>query len=307
MLLSRRTLLLAGAFRALAQEARFSAGVDVVTLFATVRDRDGRVVKDLERDDFTVFDDGKHQTIRYFARESDLPLTIGLLVDTSRSQRSVMEPERHASSQFLDQVLREGTDRAFVASFDVKVNLLQDFTSSRQELSAALERLRIPGRSATVIYEAIRATSQNQMRRQQGRKAFILLSDGVSFRDPSSIGTAIEFAQRADSIIYSILYAGPGARVGRKGVNISLGGPRHPNGVQVMQRLARETGGAYFRISDALPIGQAYAAIQDELRNQYSIGYTPQSPGKSGQYRKIRLAVRRSGLRVQTRDGYYAR
>src|SRR4051812_34309736 len=149
MPLTRRTLLFAGALRAFGQEPRFSTGVDVVTLFATVRDRDGRVIKDLDRDDFTVTDDGKHQAIRYFARESDLPLTIGLLVDTSRSQRRVLEPERRASYRFLDQVLREGKDRAFVASFDIAVDLLQDFTSSRTELAAALERLRIPDRSAT--------------------------------------------------------------------------------------------------------------------------------------------------------------
>jgi VWFA-related protein len=308
MPLSRRTLLFAGALRMFGQEPRFSADVDVVTLFATVRDRDGRVIKDLNRDDFAVFEDGKRQTIRYFARESDLPLTVGLLVDTSRSQRRVLEPERRASYQFLDQVLREDKDRAFIASFDVAVDLLQGFTSSRKELAGALERLRIPDRAATVIYEAIRATSEEQMRPQQGRKAFILLSDGVSFRDPSSIGTAIEYAQRADSIIYSILYSGQRqAALSKKirGVNLSIG-PRR-NGALVMQRLARETGGAYFEISERLSIGQAYADIEDALRNQYSIGYTPQHPGKSGQYRKIKLTVRERGLVVQTRDGYYAR
>src|SRR5215472_16725436 len=219
MPLTRRTLLFASALRVFAQEPRFSTGVDVVTLFATVRDRDGRVIKDLGRDDFNLTDDGKRQTIRYFTRESDLPLTIGLLVDTSRSQRRVLEPERRASYQFLDQVLREDKDRAFIASFDVAVDLLQGCTSSRKELAAALERLRIPDRAATVIYEAIRSTSEEQMRPQQGRKAFILLSDGVSFRDPSSIGTAIEYAQRADSIIYAVLYAGPRRRAApvRKG------------------------------------------------------------------------------------------
>jgi VWFA-related protein len=308
MPLTRRTLLFAGALRAFAQEPRFSTGVDVVTLFATVRDRDGRVIKDLDRDDFTVTDDGKHQAIRYFARESDLPLTIGLLVDTSRSQRRVLEPERRASYRFLDQVLREGKDRAFVASFDIAVDLLQDFTSSRAELAEALERLRIPDRSATLIYEAVRSTSENQMRRQQGRKAFILLSDGVSFRDPVSIGTAIEYAQRADSIIYSVLYEGPGLRaLAGRGRWLNLAKSRPRPGHLVMQRLANETGGAYFEISDALPIEKAYADIEDTLRNQYSIGFTPQPPGKSGQYRRIKLTTRRRGLTVRTRDGYYAK
>src|SRR5947209_1928015 len=174
MPLTRRTLLFGSAIRLLAQEPRFSAGVDLDTLLATVRGRDGHVVKDLKREDFTLLDNGKPLAIQYFVRESDLPLTIGLLVDTSRSQRLVLEPERRASYRFLDQVLREGTDRAFVASFDLKVDLLQNFTSSRKELAAALERLRIPGRPATVLYEAIRRTSENQMRPQAGRKAFIL-------------------------------------------------------------------------------------------------------------------------------------
>jgi len=218
-------------------------------------------------------------------------------VDTSRSQRQVIEPERRASYTFLDQVLREDRDHAFVASFDTGVHLLQDFTSSRKELAAALERLRIPGRAATLIYEAIRATSENQMRPLQGRKAFILLSDGVTFRDPITIGTAIEFAQRADTIIYSVLYAAPRRAPGHH--------PRAQQGMKAMQRLAGETGGAYFEISDALPIEKAYADIEDALRNQYSIGYTPPQGAKSGQYRKIKLSTRRKGLVVHTRDGYY--
>src|SRR5579863_23129 len=189
MLISRRGLILGSIGWLGAQEPRFSTGVDVVTLLANVHDREGHIVKNLTRDDFALLDGGKAQTITYFSQESDLPLTIGLLVDTSRSQRNVLEPERKASYTFLDQVLREDQDRAFVARFDTEVVVEQGFTSSRQELSAALDRLEIPGRAATLIYEAIRSTSEKQMRPQSGRKAFILLSDGVSFRDPCSIGT----------------------------------------------------------------------------------------------------------------------
>jgi len=288
-----------------AQQTTFSADVNVVTLMATVRDKEGRIARDLTREDFVLQDDGKRQNITYFSRESDLPLTIGLLVDTSRSQRGVLEAERKASYTFLDQVLREGKDSAFVTAFDTKVRLLQGFTSSRAELASALERLSIPDRSATVIFGAIRDTAESQMRPRKDRKAFIVLSDGVSFRDTTSIGTAIEYAQRADSIIYSILFAEH--RGIRRPVRGAAMGMMALRGKQALQRLARETGGDFFEVSAANPITKTYSAIEETLRNQYSIGYTPQVPGKSGQYRKIKLATKRAGLVVQTRDGYYAK
>jgi VWFA-related protein len=154
--LSRRAFLLGAAIPAWAQEATFSAGVKVVSLLATVHDKDGRVVKDLNKEDFVLQEDGKPQTIRYFSRESDLPLSLGLLVDTSRSQIDVLERERSASYTFLSQVLREKVDHALIASFDKRVQVLQDMTSSRQELSAALARLAIPREVATLLYEAVR-------------------------------------------------------------------------------------------------------------------------------------------------------
>jgi VWFA-related protein len=300
--------LLGGALRLAAQQPTFSAGVDVVTLMATVRDREGRIARDLTAEDFVLQDDGKRQAITYFSRESNLPLTIGLLVDTSRSQRGVLDPERRASHTFLDQVLREGTDSAFIAAFDIEVRLLQSFTSSHAELARALERLRIPDQVATVIFGAIRDMSESEMRPRKGRKAFIILSDGVSFRDTTSIGTAIEYAQRADSIIYSILFADrPGGVGGRRRLRNLGNGVMARRGKEAMQRLARETGGEFFEVSETNPIPKTYASIEETLRNQYSIGYTPKSPGKSGQYRKIKLTTKRSGLIVQTRDGYYAK
>ncbi len=304
--LSRRAFLLSTAFPLLAQQPTFSAGVDLVTLMATVRDKDGRIARNLTREDFRLEDAGKRQTISHFSRESDLPLTIGLLVDTSRSQSSVLEPERKASFTFLHQVLREGTDAAFVAAFDTKVRLLQPFTTSHAELAAALDRLTIPERFATVIFGAIRDTAESQMRPHHGRKAFIILSDGVSVRDTTTLTTAIEYAQRADTSIYSILFADhPAGR--RRPVRGAAMGVMALKGKKALQRLAQETGGEFFEVSEANPITRTYAAIEETLRNQYSIGYTPQAPGKSGQYRKIKLTTRQKGLIVQTRDGYYAR
>jgi len=304
MRISRRSLLVGTAASLWAQDSKFSTDVNVVTLLATVHDRDGRVVKNLTREDFVLQDDGTPQTISYFAAESDLPLTIGLLVDTSRSQTDVLEPERQASSVFLDQVLREDMDMAFVVQFNTRVELVQGFTSSRQELAAALNRLRIPGVAATLLYEAVRQISEILMRPQQGRKAFILLSDGVSFRDQTSIGTAIEYAQRADTIIYSILFA-EGIKLYRPG--FASRAIAHQHGKGVMQRLARETGGAYFEVSNNNPIEKVYAEIEDALRNQYSIGYAPQSAAQPGQYHKIKLTTKQPGLMVQTRDGYYSK
>ncbi len=303
-MISRRSFLFAAACAACAQEATFSTDVKVVSLLATVQDSDGHVVKDLNADDFALEEDGRPQTIRYFSRESDLPLVIGLLVDTSRSQVDVIEPERAASSLFLDQVLRPDKDRAFIAHFDTHVEVLEGFTSSRDELHAALDRLRVPGMIATLLYEAIRQTSEQMMRPQHGRKAFILLSDGVSFRDKTTIGTAIEYAQRADTIIYSILYGGH-HRAYRPGLAIHAVVAAH--GKHAMQRLASETGGAYFEVSTSHPIEDIYAQIEDVLRNQYSIGYTPERAGPSREYRKIKLTVNRPGLIVRTRDGYYTK
>jgi VWFA-related protein len=294
---------LSGAVSVRAQAPNFSTDVDTVTLLATVRDKDGRVATNLKQEDFLLMEDGKPRTITYFSRESDLPLRIGLLVDTSRSQEGVLEPEREASRTFLDQVLREDKDLAFVAHFDTRVEVLQGFTSSRQELAAALDRLRIPGMVATLLYEGIRQTSENLMRKQTGRKALILLSDGVSFRDKTSIGTAIEYAQRADIIIFSILFADHPKiyRPGRAAIHAVAA----QRGRSAMQRLARETGGAFFEVSDAQPIHEIYAQIEETLRSQYMLGFSPQPGGKTGQYHKISLTTKSPGLVVHTRDGYF--
>jgi VWFA-related protein len=280
----------------------FSADVKVVNLFATVRDRDGAIVKTLTRDDFVVEEDGRRQTIRYFSRESNLPLTLGLLVDTSRSMETVFQPERIASEQFFAQVLREDRDRAFILHFDVRVGMLQELTSSREKLAAALEKLKIPRMPSTLLYDGIRQAAESQMKSLNGRKAFVLLSDGMDVRSRNSMSTAIEYTQRADTMIYAILFAHRGMGSGR-GITIAIG-PSPNRGPKIMARLARETGGGYFRVSDDDPIEKIYARIEDELRNQYSIGYTPDRANASGAFRKIKLTVK-SSLAVRTREGYY--
>lgn len=306
--ISRRSLLLAALARAAAQEATFSTSVDVVTLLATVRNRTGGIVNDLNQDDFVLEEDGRPQTIHYFSRESNLPLTLGLLVDTSRSQLHVLEPERKASYAFLDRMLREG-DQAFVASFDINVQMLQGLTNSRELLSAAMDRLQIPKRVSTLLFDAIHQTSDDPMRKQKGRKAFILLSDGVDVGSNTTLGAAIEFAERADTLIYSIWYHG----------NFKpwwvLGGPAlvasqamyRAKGKAAMQQLARETGGRFFEVTADHSIESIYAEIEEELRNQYSFGYTPDHQATDQQFREIKLTTKRPGLIVQTRAGYYPR
>jgi VWFA-related protein len=278
--------------------------VNAVSLLATVRNKDGRMIKNLTPDDFVLEEDGIPQKIDYFAPETGLPLTIGLLVDTSRSQTGVSERERRASYTFLDQVLRENKDQAFVVHFDDRVETLQGLTSSRSELESALGRLRVPEDYATLIYSAIRESSENVMRPQPGRKAFILLSDGVAFKDHTSIGTAIEFAQRADTMLYSIRFSDP-LQVYRP-IKAAILAAANKRGGQGLHRLAWETGGVSYEVTKNQTIEAIYLQIEEILRNQYSIGYTPARLVADGKYHKIKLATVDRHLTVITRDGYYS-
>jgi len=284
---------------------KISARVNIVTLFATVHDTDGRVVKNLTRDDFVVSEDGVSQTISYFEQESDLPLTLGLLVDTSRSQIGVIDKERSASYTFLDQMLREGKDQAFVVSFDIHVDTLQSPTSTRSYLEGGLGQLRIPERHGTLVFSAIKNASKEWMYPRMGRKAFILLSDGVAFKDRTSLTEAIEFAQLADTIIYPIRYS-DSAPFSTPGIGLILA-VASQRGKQGLHRMAQETGGAYFEVTENLSIEQIYAQIEEALRNQYSIGYTPGRTTSDGKYHKIKLTAKNPHLIVSTRAGYYAK
>ncbi len=337
--LSRRALLLslaclfwAGRPLVGQQEKTFSAEVKVVNALATVRNNKGEIIRNLNKDDFTLEEDGRPQTIRYFSQETDLPLTLGLLVDTSMSQRRVLGQERTASYRFLEQVLREDKDLAFVIHFDREVELLQDLTSSRRQLEAALALLQTPeprqmnrrswpgspGRrgGGTSLYDAVLLASDELMKKQQGRKGLILLSDGVDNNSQVTLADAIEAAQRADTLVYSILffdeqaYGGgfgpfPGPRMGRRRGPSARIPEKRPDGRKVLERLSKTTGGGFFEVSKKHTIEQIYGRIQEELRNQYSLGYTPDRPDAGPGYRKIHLTTKQKGLVVQSRDGYY--
>jgi VWFA-related protein len=287
-----------------AQDVKFSSDVKVVSLLATVHDSNGAIVKNLTKDDFRLLEDGRPQTIRYFSQESNLPLTIGMLVDTSRSMETVFEPERVAGIQFFNQVLRDDRDLAAIVHFDISVEILQGLTSSRDKLAGALAQLRVQRRISTLLYDAVHQSSDDIMRKQNGRKAFILLSDGMDVGSKTTIGDAIEYAQRADTIVYSILFAHSRPFRGI-GIGTAVRAAYATRGAKAMERLARETGGEYFKVSTNNPIETIYAQIEEDLRNQYSIGYTSTRPDTDGKYRKLKLTTTKKGLMVSTRDGYY--
>jgi VWFA-related protein len=327
----------------------FSADVKVVSVLVTVRNKQGQIVSNLTQDDFTLAEDCHAQVIRYFSRETDMPLTLGLLVDTSISQRRVLSEERDASHQFFQDVLREDKDQAFVIHFDREVELLQDLTPSRKKLEDSLNLLQIgqprqdDGRSqylrgggypgggggrypggqrgglrggGTLLYDAVLLASEELMAKQKGRKAVVVLSDGRDRGSKVTQGQAIEAAQRADTMVYAIYFAdqepafGNGGGLGGYGRRRGVGGPGRypesgPDGKKVLQQISSQTGGGFFEVSKKQTVGSIYGRIQEELRKQYSLGYSSDQ-NDSANYRKISVTVRPKGLIVQARDGYYA-
>jgi VWFA-related protein len=325
-------------------QPKIAVEVKTVSVLATVRDKHGKIISNLSKDDFQLDEDGRPQIINYFAHESDLPLRLGLLVDTSLSQRRVLDQERSASYSFLDKLLRQDKDLAFVIHFDREVELLQDFTPSRPQLQAALQKLSTPqfdggstngggngggggggrGRGShgggTLLYDAVFLASDELMSKQQGRKALIILSDGVDHGSRETMAEAIATAQRSDTIIYSILFAdeeenysrpggfGMGGRGG--GMGGGRGGGRYPpqeqrpDGKKILEQISKETGGRMFKVSKKETVDAIYAQIEEELRNQYSLAYTPDKGNTVG-YHKIHLVAKPKDLLVQARDGYY--
>ncbi|HLJ50251.1 MAG TPA: VWA domain-containing protein [Bryobacteraceae bacterium] len=344
----------------------FKTDVKVVNVFATVHDKHGKIVRDLKKEDFTLTEDGRPQAITYFSQESNLPLTLGLLIDTSGSQRNVLGQERTASRRFLDQVLREDKDHGFLLHFDREVELLQDLTSSRKKLQDALDLLEAPqmqrygggggpgggtsgggggqndgggyggrggrrggGGGGTALYDAVYLAANDVLKNQTGRKAVIVLSDGVDRGSKETLTEAIESAQRADTLVYSILFAdheaygnGMGPRMGGRRGGMGGGGmggggmgggrgrypqqEQRPDGKKILERLSQETGGSFFEVSKKHTVEDIYNEIEEELRNQYSLGYTPDKAGGSSGYRTIAVTLGKKDLIVQARAGYYS-
>jgi VWFA-related protein len=285
--------------------------VDVVNILASVRDKRGSLIANLEAKDFSVLEDGKQQTIKYFTRETDLPLTIGLLVDVSGSQRNLIGVERQAATQFFSQVLRK-KDEAFLIMFGEESELLQDYTNSVRLLTEGLNQLRVtsgvgglgPGPvptagqpRGTVLYDAIYLAAAEKLRTEVGRKVIVVITDGVDEGSKLELKAALEAAQKADSVIYSVEYSDPSAY---GGWGFNMGG-----GDSALHQLSDPTGGRVYRVGRNT-LDAVFKELSDEMRSQYSIGFTPSNATKDGSYRKLDIKMANKDLKAQARKGYYA-
>jgi VWFA-related protein len=288
------------------QEPVIRVGVEIVNVFATVRDRDKRLVPNLTREQFRVFEDGQEQKIEYFSRETALPITLGLLIDTSISMRNVLLAEQDAASQFLRQVLRK-EDLAFIASFDVNVDLLHDFTGDVERLDRAVRRAVInsplpdgpvqrTGPIGTKLFDAIWLACREKLRREVGRKALVVLTDAVDAGSRVRLEDALEAAQRTDAVIYIIGIYDPQFY----GRGFGYDGPG------TAKKLAEETGGRAYFFRDERKLAEAFDEIAEELRTQYQLGYYPQNRLRDGRFRRLKVETTVRGHRIQARKGYYA-
>lgn len=288
--------------------------VNVVQLFFNVKDKKGALIPGLTKDDFKIFEDGQPQTIKYFAAETNLPLTLGMLIDTSPSQTRVLEMEKEVGGQFLDQILRE-KDLAFVISFDLDIDLLQDFTSSTRLLKQAMNGTHIGGGGGsgqgipglgggtvptisrgccTMLYDAVYLAAHDEFAQQVGRKAMILLTDGEDEGSKLKIQDAIEAAQKADTICYVLLIA-------------DRGGMWQGFGAGEMNKLTRETGGRVIDVGNKFEkLKEGFNQIANELRSQYNLGYTPINSKLDGTFRKVQIQANNKDYKIQARTGYYA-
>jgi len=289
--------------------------VDVVNILASVRDKRGALIPTLQKEDFIVLEDGKAQTIKYFTKETDLPLTIGLLVDVSGSQRNLIDIERSAASQFFRDVLRK-KDLAFLISFGEENELLQDYTGSARLLTEGLSQLRVSsgvggihpgpvptmgGPRGTVLYDAIYLAADEKLKGEVGRKVIVVITDGVDQGSRMTRNQAIEAAQKADAVIYSIDYSDPRAYGGGFG---SFGGGGLGEGE--LRKMSDETGGRVYKVDRRHSLEDVFKELQDEMRSQYSIAYTPTNEVKDGGYRHLEVRMANKDLKAQARKGYYA-
>jgi len=291
--------------------------VNVVQLFFNVKDKRGALIPNLTKTDFQILEDGKPQTIKYFAAESNLPLTLGILIDSSGSQARVLDMEKQVGGEFLSQILRD-KDLAFVIDFDVNVELLQDFTSSVHLLKAALNSARIntaggsgtgiPGLGGgtvptvgsprgTLLYDAVYLASHDELAQQVGRKAMILLTDGQDEGSQLKIKDAIEAAQKSDSIVYVLLCADRGFYGGFGGYS----------GDSEMKKMTQETGGRVIEVGNKYEkLKEGFDQIANELRSQYNIGYSSSNAALDGTFRKVEIHATNKDYKIQSRAGYYA-
>ena len=297
-------------------EETLKVSVNVVGLFFNVKDKHGALIPNLTKDDFEVYEDGKLQTVKYFAAETNLPLTLGILIDSSGSQAHVLDMEKEAGGAFLRQVLTD-KDEAYVIDFNIDASLVQDYTRDVHRLQNALNKVKIntgystgpiPGagggpvptaglNKGTVLYDAVYLSAHDMLAKEVGRKAMILLTDGEDEGSQLKIRDAIEAAQKADAIVYVLLCADRGF-YGSYQMGYS--------GEGEMRKLTEQTGGRVINVGNKFDkLREAFDQISAELRSQYNLGYTPTNTKLDGSFRKLEIKCKQN-YKIQTRAGYYA-
>jgi VWFA-related protein len=289
--------------------------VNVVNVFFNAKDKKGLLIPNLKKEDFQLFEEGKPQAAKYFSAETNQPLTLGLLIDTSASQARVLPMEQDVGAQFLQRVLKE-KDLSFLISFDVNVELLQDYTNDGKDLRAGLRRTRInsgvggsPGMGGgpvptarprgTLLYDAVYLAAYDKLSKEVGRKAMIILTDGEDQGSQETLKNAIEAAHKADAMVYVLLIADRGY-YDQQGASYSGAGD--------MKKLAEETGGRMIDVgSEEKKLRAAFDQIANELRSQYYLGYTPKDSKRDGSFRRIEIKPVNKDIKIQATKGYYAR
>ncbi len=273
----------------------YHVSVELVNVFCSVFDRrTNNFVTSLTQNDFTVYEDQKKQEIQNFARETNMPLTIAMLVDTSDSVGPKLKFEQDAATAFFQSILKEKEDRGMLLEFDSSVGLLQDFTGDPNKLAKAIKKLKAAG--GTALYDAIYETCDEKLIREIGRKAIVILSDGNDTNSKRTLHQATEMALRAEATIFSISVS----RGGYFGVTPS------GEGDPILTNLAEETGGKVFFPFKVEDLEQSFREINQELRSQYNLGYISNNKARDGSYRKIEIKVQERGLKLRYRKGYYA-
>jgi VWFA-related protein len=281
--------------------------VNLVNVFATVRDKNKKVVTDLKQDDFRISEDGHEEKISFFSKEMNLPITLGLLLDTSGSEQNMLPAIQDGGSRFLHRVLKKG-DEAMVISFDSDVDLLSDFTDDRNILDRAINkaRINIPGGgmiagnpgpiggssniTGTALYDAIYLACGDKLNGEAGRKAIVIVTDAQDEGSKTRLEEAVEAAQRTDTVIHVLL----------------VYDPRYGGNTSVAHKLTEDTGGRLIIVNSEKKMEEAFDQISDELRSQYMLGYYPTNNTKDGKFRKIKVDTTNKDLKVLARKGYYA-
>ena len=277
--------------------------VNLVNLFATVRDKNKRIVGDMKQEDFKVFEDNQEQKIAFFSKEVTLPITLGLLIDTSGSEQNRLGAEQEAASRFLERVMRKG-DEAMVISFDLDVDLLADFTDDRAQIERAINKARIGAISGGVVtpgtipsntggthfYDAVFLACNDKLVTEAGRKALIIITDAQDEGSKLRLEEAIESAQRTDTVVHVLLVHDPG----------------YSWRPDVAKKLSDETGGRTIEVSSEKRLNEAFDQISEELRSQYTLGYYPTNTAKDGKFRKVKVETTNKDFKILTRKGYYA-